>query len=115
MLELPVSTSVANWQRAFDSEAFDGEAQGLFVAEAVPGGIVAFVLVGGYTSGVFSDAAIAAVYPREIVSLHVAPEWQHRGVGRSLVRTVSDWLITRKAKTVAVRALRVVAAGMITI
>ena len=66
---------------------------------------MAFVLVGGYTSGVFSDAAIAAVYPREIVSLHVAPEWQHRGVGRSLVRTASDWLITRNAKTVAVRAL----------
>src|SRR5262249_48646587 len=103
--ELPVSTSVANWKRAFASGAFDGEAQVLFVAEAVPDAAVGFVLVGGSTSGVFRDAAIAAAYPREIVSLHVAPEWQHRGVGRGLLRAAADWLIPRKSKTVAVRVL----------
>jgi hypothetical protein len=34
--ELPVSTSVANWRRAFDSGAFDSDDQVLLVSEDEP-------------------------------------------------------------------------------
>jgi GNAT superfamily N-acetyltransferase len=103
--ELPVSTSVANWQRAFDSGAFDSGDQVLLVADADPDGVVAFVLAGGYTAEIFRDRSIAAAYPREVTSLHVAPSWQNRGIGRSLVGAAADWLVARHAKTLAVRAL----------
>ena len=73
--ELPVSTSVANWRRAFDSGAFDSDDQVLLVAEAESEEVVAFVLAGGYTAGLFCDGSIAAAYPREITSLHVSPIW----------------------------------------
>ncbi len=33
------------------------------------------------------------------------PEWQNRGVGRSLVGAAADWLIARRAKALAVRVL----------
>ncbi|HQX11886.1 MAG TPA: GNAT family N-acetyltransferase [Thermoflexales bacterium] len=105
LLALPVSTSVANWKRAFDSGAFDSDEQVLLVAEAASDGVVAFVLAGGYTAKVFRDRDISDMYPREIVSLHVAPGWQHRGVGRSLIGASADWLIARQAKTLAVRVL----------
>ncbi len=106
LLELPVSTSVANWRRAFDSGAFDGAEQVLFVAEDIPGRVVGFGLAGGHTAGIFHDAALVATYPREIVSLQVAPAWQRRGVGRSLVRAAADWLVAScEAKTLAVRTL----------
>jgi GNAT superfamily N-acetyltransferase len=102
---LPVSRSVANWRRAFDSGAFDSGEQVLLVAEADPDGVVAFILAGGYTAGSFRDRDISDVYPREIVSLHVAPGWQKRRVGRSLIRAAADWLIARHATTLAVRVL----------
>jgi GNAT superfamily N-acetyltransferase len=102
---LPVSTSVANWRRAFDSGAFDSGDQVLLVAEVDHNGVVGFVLAGGYTVGIFRDRNISAVYRREIVSLHVAPGWQKRGVGRSLVGAAADWLIARNEKTLAVRVL----------
>lgn len=105
LLELPVATSVTNWRRAFDSRAFDSGDQVLLVAEADPDGVVAFVLAGGYTAGIFRDRSIAAAYPREITSLHVAPSWQNRGIGRSLVRVAADWLVARHAKTLAIRVL----------
>jgi GNAT superfamily N-acetyltransferase len=103
--ELPVSTSVANWRRAFDSGAFDSDDQVLLVSEAEREEVVAFVLVGGYTAGIFRDRSVSTAYPREITSLHVAPSWQNRGVGRSLVGAAADWLIARHAKTLAVRVL----------
>lgn len=103
--ELPVSTSVANWQRDFDSGAFDSGDQVLLVAEADSDGVVGFVLAGGYTAGIFRDRNISAAYPREIVSLHVAPGWQSRGVGRSLVGAAADWLIARGERNLAVRVL----------
>jgi len=103
LLELPVATSVANWRRAFDSGAFDGGAHVLLVAEIE--GVVGFVLAGGYTAGIYHDRVIADAYPREIVSLHVAPDWQKRGIGRSLVGAAADWLITRHEKRLAVRVL----------
>jgi GNAT superfamily N-acetyltransferase len=105
LLELPVSTSVANWRRAFDSGAFDGEAQALFVADSSPDGVVGFVLVGGRTAGIFCDERIAAAFPRELVSLHVAPKWQRHGIGRRLVRTATEWLIAAGTETLAVRVL----------
>ena len=105
LLALPVSTSVANWKRAFDSGAFDSDEQVLLVAEAASDGVVAFVLAGGYRGKVLSGPDISVVYPREIVSLHVVPGWQRRGVGRSLIMTAADWLIARQAKTLAVRVL----------
>jgi len=105
LLELPVSTSVANWRRAFDSGVFDGEAQSLFVAESKLKSVVGFVLVGGPTAGVFRDEELAASFPIELVSLHVAPKWQHSGVGRSLVRAAVEWLITSGQETLAVRVL----------
>jgi GNAT superfamily N-acetyltransferase len=105
LLELPVSKSVANWRRAFDSGAFDSNAQVLLVAEASPGEVVAFVLAGGRTAGIVGDSIIAMNYPREIVSLHVAPGWQNRGVGRSLVGAAADWLIAQQEETLAVRVL----------
>jgi ribosomal protein S18 acetylase RimI-like enzyme len=45
------------------------------------------------------------MYPREIVSLHVAPVWQSRGVGRSLIGAAAEWLIARHARRLAVRVL----------
>jgi GNAT superfamily N-acetyltransferase len=39
------------------------------------------------------------------VSLHVAPGWQNRGIGRSLLGAAADWLIARHEKTLAVRVL----------
>ncbi|MEO6062612.1 MAG: GNAT family N-acetyltransferase [Thermoflexales bacterium] len=105
LLALPVSTSVANWKRAFDSGAYDSDEQVLLVAEAASDGVVAFVLAGGYTAKVFRDRDISVAYPREIVSLGVVPGWQHRGVGRSLIGAAADWLIARQAKTLAVRVL----------
>jgi GNAT superfamily N-acetyltransferase len=105
LLELTVSTSVANWKRAFDSGAFDSGAQVLLVAEASPEEVVAFVLAGGHTVGIFRDPIIAMAYPREIVSLHVAPGWQNRGIGRSLVAAAAEWLIARHVRTLAVRVL----------
>jgi GNAT superfamily N-acetyltransferase len=105
LLELPVSRSVANWKRAFDFGAFDSDVQVLLVAEAVPEEVVGFVLAGGYTAGIFRDPRIAMAYPREIVSLHVAPGWQNRGVGRSLIGVAADWLIAQHEKTLAVRVL----------
>lgn len=105
LLELPVATSVTNWRRAFDSGAFDSGDQVLLVAQADLDGVVGFVLAGGYTAGVFLDRAISTGYPREIVSLHVAPGWQKRGVGRSLLAAAADWLVARHAKTLAVRVL----------
>ncbi len=105
LLEVPVSTSVANWRRAFDAGAFDSGDQVLLVAEVDLDGVVAFVLAGGYTSGIFRDRSISDAFPREIVSLHVAPSWQNRGVGRSLIGAAADWLIARHQKTLAVRVL----------
>jgi len=105
LLELPVSTSVANWRRAFDSGAFDGKAQSLFVAESGPSGVVGFVLVGGPTTGTFVDETVAACFPAELVSLHVAPKWQRDGVGRRLVRAAAEWLVTFRTETLAVRVL----------
>jgi GNAT superfamily N-acetyltransferase len=103
--ELPLSASVANWTRDFDSGSFDSGEQVLLVAEAAPNGVVAFVLAGGHTEGIFLDRDISTAYPREIVSLHVAPAWQKRGIGRSLVGAAADWLIPRGVKTLAVRVL----------
>jgi GNAT superfamily N-acetyltransferase len=105
LLELPVSTSVANWKRAFDSGAFDSEDQVLLVADADYEGVVAFVLAGGKTAKIFSDRVVSAAYPREITSLHVAPSWQSRGLGRSLIAAAANWLIARGEKTLAVRVL----------
>jgi len=103
--ELPVSTSVANWRRAFDSGAFDSDDQVLLVAGTEPDKVVAFVLAGGYTAGLFRDQSVSAAYAREITSLHVAPSWQNRGVGRSLVEAAAAWLLARHAKALAVRVL----------
>jgi GNAT superfamily N-acetyltransferase len=103
--ELPVSTSVANWGRAFDSGAFESDDQVLLVSEAEPEEVVAFVLAGGYTAGIFRDQTVSVAYPREITSLHVAPRWQNRGIGRSLVGAAADWLLERHAKSLAVRVL----------
>ncbi len=105
LLELTVSTSVRNWKRGFDSGSFDSGDQVLLVAEVDPDGVVAFVLAGSYTADVFRDRNISVAYPREILSLHVAPGWQNRGIGRSLVGAAADWLIARQAKTLAVRAM----------
>jgi GNAT superfamily N-acetyltransferase len=103
--ELPISTSVANWKRAFDSGAFDLGDQVLLVSETDPDGVVAFVLAGGYTAEIFPDRSISAAYPSEITSLHVAPSWQNQGLGRSLIGAAADWLIARHAKSLAVRVL----------
>jgi GNAT superfamily N-acetyltransferase len=39
------------------------------------------------------------------VSLHVAPGWQNRGIGRSPIGAAADWLIAQHEKTLAVRVL----------
>jgi GNAT superfamily N-acetyltransferase len=103
--ELPVSMSVANWRRAFDSGAFDSGDQVLLVAETPLENVVAFVLAGGFTAGIFRDQLVSTAYPREIVSLHVAPVWQRRGVGRSLIAVAAEWLVARHERTLAVRVL----------
>jgi GNAT superfamily N-acetyltransferase len=105
LLELPVSTSVANWGRAFDSGAFDSDDQVLLVAEVDSEEVVAFILAGANTAKIFRDRVVSVAYPREITSLHVVPTWQSRGFGRSLIGAAANWLIARGEKTLAVRVL----------
>ena len=105
LLELPLATSVANWRRSFDRHAFDGSTQVLLVAEDEASGVIGFVLAGGHTADVLRDATIAAAYPREIMSLNVAPDWQQRGVGRLLVEAAADWLLAQQERTMAVQVL----------
>lgn len=103
--ELPVATSIANWQRAFDAHRFDGEAQQLLVAEFTQDNAVGFVLVGGPTSAVLQDQSVAARFPMEIVSLHVAPKWQRHGVGRRLIGAAVEWLTASGTQSLAVRVI----------
>lgn len=84
--------SAANWTRSFQDDGTLQDDDCIFVAESETDGVIGFAMVGEARPTETADHPIDKEYTHELLSIHVDPVWQQKGIGRLLVARAAEEL-----------------------
>ena len=106
-LEWTPEQSATNWKRNFKEDGTLAEGSCIYVAESDREGVVGFAMWGETRPNEAVTPPIDSMYANELRILHVAPDWQRRGVGRLLVSHVAADLWHKGITHMLVRVLTI--------
>ena len=96
--------SAVNWAKNFTSDQSLEPGDTLFVAET-ENEVIGLAMLSEITPEDNYEPFITTHYSHELRSIQVAPAWQRRGVGRSLVSRIAQELGAEKSTRLLVRVL----------
>ena len=102
---LTPEVSATNWARNFEPGGSLERGSCLLVAETAAAEVVGLALLGDMRVETLSDPQLATRFPRELLTIHVDPQWQRMGVGRQLVASVTQVLRQEGTRRLLVRVL----------
>lgn len=98
-----VEESAHNWGKSLESMPPQEQ---LLVAEVAERDVVGLILAGRPTIELVHDEEVSSRYPIEITSLQVSPAWQGKGIGRKLIGTAAEKMLSDGESSLMVRVLR---------